>query len=128
MEKGECEMWWPLIGLLAGLIIGSVFAITIPVEYTRYTALAILAAMDSVLGAVRADMEGKYDNLVFISGFFTNALLAALLTFVGDRLGVELYYAAIIAFGVRMFHNLALIRRLLIVRLRSWWQRRKASW
>lgn len=121
-------MWWPLIGLLAGLIIGSVFAITIPVEYTRYTALAILAAMDSVLGAVRADMEGKYDNLVFISGFFTNALLAALLTFVGDRLGVELYYAAIIAFGVRMFHNLALIRRLLIVRLRSWWQRRKVSW
>jgi small basic protein len=117
-------MWLPLIGLLLGLIIGSVFSITIPVEYTRYTALAILGAFDSVLGALRADMEGHYDNLVFVSGFFVNGLLAVLLTLLGDRLGVELYYAAIVAFGVRMFNNLAIIRRLLLARLRSWLRER----
>jgi small basic protein len=118
-------MWLPLIGLLIGLVIGSIFSITIPVEYTRYTALAILASLDSVLGALRADMEGEYDNMIFISGFFINGLLAALLTLVGDRLGVELHYAAIIAFGVRLFNNLAIIRRLLLIRARTWWQRRK---
>jgi small basic protein len=120
-------MWLPFIGLLIGLIIGSIFSIVIPAEYTRYTALAILASLDSVFGALRADMEGKYDNLVFITGFFTNGLLAALLTLLGDRLGVELHYAAIVAFGVRLFNNLAIIRRLLLVRISSWWKERNSQ-
>ncbi|MGB9594492.1 MAG: small basic family protein [Anaerolineae bacterium] len=111
-------MWLPLIGLLIGLIIGSVVSISIPAEYARYTAVAILAALDSVLGAVRANLAHDYDNAIFITGFFGNTLLAAILTFLGDRLGVELYYAAIFAFGVRLFNNLALIRRHLLVRLR----------
>ena len=73
--------------------------------------MAILAALDSVLGAVRAELQGEYDSKVFLSGLFTNAVLAAGLTFLGDRLGVELYTAAIVAFGVRLFNNLAIIRR-----------------
>ncbi len=120
-------MWLPLIGLLLGLIIGSIFSITIPAEYARYTALAILAALDSVLGALRADMQDQYDNLVFVSGFFVNVFLAVLLTFVGERLGVELHYAAIIAFGVRMFNNLAIIRRLLLDRVRGWWRKNRVA-
>ncbi|MBM4466654.1 MAG: DUF1290 domain-containing protein [Chloroflexi bacterium] len=104
-------MWLPIFGLLVGIIISYLFAITIPARYSRYTAMAILAASDSISGAVRAQLEGQYDNKVFISGFCVNALLAGLLTFVGDRLGVELYYAAIVAFGVRLFNNLAIIRR-----------------
>jgi len=104
-------MWLPIIGLLVGIIIGSFYYITIPAQYSRYTAMAILAASDSILGAARAHLEGQYDNKVFISGFCVNAVLAGFLTFVGDRLGVELYYAAIVAFGVRLFNNLAIIRR-----------------
>ena len=104
-------MWLPIIGLLVGIIVGSLFSVTIPVQYSRYTAMAILAASDSMLGATRAYLEGQYNNKVFISGFCVNALLAGLLAFVGDRLGVELYYAAIVAFGVRLFNNLAIIRR-----------------
>jgi len=120
-------MWLPLIGLLLGVILGSIFSISIPAEYTRYTAVAILAALDSVLGAVRADMEDQYDNLVFVSGFLINAILAVLLTLLGDRLGVELYTAAVVAFGVRMFYNLAIIRRLLLNRVRSWWRKRQVT-
>ena len=97
--------------MVVGVVIGSVFSITIPAQYSRYTAIAILAASDSILGAARAQLEGQYDNRIFISGFCVNTLLAGLLTFVGDRLGVELYYAAIVAFGVRLFDNLAIIRR-----------------
>jgi small basic protein len=73
--------------------------------------MAILAALDSVLGAARAEVEGAFNNRMFITGLLANTLLAGLLTFIGDRLGVELYLAAIVAFGVRLFDNLARIRR-----------------
>lgn len=119
-------MWWPLVGLLMGIIIGSVFSLQIPAQYSRYTAMAILAALDSVLGALRAELQGEYDNLVFLTGFFGNAILAAGLTFLGDRMGVELYLAAIVAFGVRLFNNLAIIRRIVLDTWRSV-ERRKTS-
>jgi len=105
-------MWLPLVGLLIGIIIGSVFSLQIPAQYSRYTAMAILAALDSVLGALRAELQGEYNNLIFVSGFFGNAILAAALTFLGDRMGVELHLAAIVAFGVRLFNNLAIVRRM----------------
>jgi small basic protein len=82
----------------------------------RYTAIAILAALDSILGAARAELEHNYNSRIFLSGLVTNALLAALLTYVGDRLGVPLSEAAIVAFGVRLFANLGRIRRLLLTR------------
>ena len=111
-------MWWlPVLGLLIGLILGSALSLTIPAEYSRYTAMAILAALDSVLGAVRAELDGEYDGRIFLTGFFANIVLAGGLTYLGDRLGVELYIAAIVAFGVRMFNNLAIIRRQLLLRL-----------
>jgi small basic protein len=110
-------MWWLLaVGLLMGLALGMAFSLTIPAEYSRYTAMAILAALDSVLGAVRAELDGEFDNRIFLSGFFVNIVLAGGLTFLGDRLEVELYIAAIMAFGVRLFNNLALIRRRLLAR------------
>ncbi len=70
--------------------------------------------MDSIVGATRSMMEGRYNNIIFISGFITNALLAIVLTYVGDKLGVPLYFAAIFVFGGRLFNNLAVIRRLAI--------------
>ena len=112
-------MWLPLVGLLIGIVIGSLFSLQIPAQYSRYTAMAILAALDSVLGALRAELQGEYDNLIFVTGFFGNALLAGGLTFVGDRMGVELYLAAIVAFGVRLFNNLAIVRRAMLEAWRS---------
>ncbi len=109
-------MWLPALGLLAGIIIGLIFSLSIPADYARYTAIAVLAGLDSILGAARAELEGQYDNRIFISGLVTNMLLAGLLTFLGDRLGVELYFAAIVAFGARLFNNLGIIRRRLLLR------------
>jgi small basic protein len=111
-------MWVPALGLLIGIIIGMMFSLSVPADYARYTAIAILAALDSILGAARSEIEGAYDNGVFVSGLLTNMLLAGLLTFLGDRLGVELYFAAIVAFGVRLFNNLAVIRRRLLAHWR----------
>lgn len=110
-------MWWfPIIGLLAGALIGVLSGFSIPAAFARYTAIAILAGMDSVLGGVRSEMEGRFSTGIFLSGFFANSLLAGLLVYMGDRLGVDLYLAAIVAFGVRLFNNLAVIRRRLIAR------------
>ena len=109
-------MWLPVLGLLVGILAGILFSLSIPSEYARYTAIAILAALDSILGAIRSELEGAYDNEVFVTGLLSNMLLAGLLTFLGDRLGVDLYLAAIVAFGVRLFNNLAIIRRYLLSR------------
>ncbi|MDO4551913.1 MAG: small basic family protein [Bacillota bacterium] len=105
-----------LLGLILGLVLGFVLNITYPTEYSFYITMGLLAAMDSVLGAARSYMEGKYNNLIFISGFVVNALLAGVLVYLGDRLGVPLYYAVILVFGGRLFQNLAVIRRLALDR------------
>jgi len=101
----------PLAGLLVGVLLGLVLNVNIGFELSRYSAVAILAALDSVLGAVRAELDGVYDNRIFVSGFVTNAGLAVILTFVGDRLSLDLYLVALITFGLRIFNNVALIRR-----------------
>ena len=104
-------MLLPLAGLLVGVLLGLVLNVNVGFELSRYSAVAILAALDSVLGAVRAELEGVYDNRIFVSGFVVNTIVAVLLTFIGDRLGLDLYLVALITFGLRIFQNVALIRR-----------------
>ena len=108
-------MWLPLLGLLAGIVLGLVLGLSIPASLAHYTGIAILAALDSILGAARAELEDHYDGRIFLSGLLSNMLLAGLLTYTGDRLGVALDTAAIVAFGVRIFNSLATIRRILIL-------------
>ncbi len=105
------RMWLPLVGLALGIALGLVLNVEVSPDLARYSAVAILAGLDSVLGAIRAELDAHYDNRIFLSGFVTNALVAVALTFVGDRLGIDLYLVALFAFGLRIFQNVALIRR-----------------
>lgn len=109
-------MLLPLVALLLGLTLGFVTKATVPGHLAPYTAVALLAAFDTLLGGCRASLEGMFDDRIFISGLLSNTLLAALLAFVGDRIGINLYLAALVAFGVRIFQNLAIIRRMLLTR------------
>jgi len=104
-------MTLPILAVLAGIAIGLLFPVSMPVEYGKFLAVALLASLDSVFGGLRSGLEEKFDNTIFISGFFVNSLLAVLLVFIGDRLGIDLYYVASLAFGLRIFQNLAIIRR-----------------
>ena len=104
-------MMLPVFAVLVGIGIGLLFPISLPAEYGKFMAVALLASLDSVFGGLRAGLEEKFDNTIFISGFFVNALLAVVLVFIGDRLGIDLYYVASLAFGLRIFQNLAIIRR-----------------
>jgi small basic protein len=107
-------MWLPVLGLIIGLLLGFSTDIQIPVEYSNYLSIAVLAALDTLFGGIRANLQGIYDEKVFVSGFFFNIILAASLAFLGVHLGVDLYLAAVFAFGVRLFQNIAVIRRILL--------------
>ncbi|UCZ51820.1 small basic family protein [Bacillus shivajii] len=109
-------MWLPIIGLFIGILLGLFSEFRIPDEYSSYLSIAVLAALDTLFGGIRAHMEKVFNEKVFLTGFFTNIILAAGLAFLGVHLGVDLYLAAVFAFGVRLFHNIAVIRRILLNR------------
>ncbi|HCW54374.1 MAG TPA: DUF1290 domain-containing protein [Clostridium sp.] len=108
-----------VIGLLIGIILGFVLDINISDKFSPYMSVAILACLDSVFGAIRANLSKNFQPDIFISGFFGNALLAALLAYLGDKLGIPIYIAAVIVFGGRIFDNFAIIRRQLIEMLKN---------
>jgi len=109
-------MWLPFMGLVIGIVLGLLTEIRIPEEYSNYLSIAVLAAFDTLFGGIRAYLQNIYDEKVFVSGFFFNILLAASLAFLGVHLGVDLYLAAVFAFGVRLFQNIAVIRRILLTK------------
>ncbi|NLC43713.1 MAG: small basic family protein [Clostridiales bacterium] len=104
-------MLLPLIGIMIGIFLGMMLPIDIPTAYSSYMSIAVLAALDSVFGGIRSTLEKQFEADVFISGFFGNAVLAAGLTYLGERLDVPIYLCAIFVFGYRLFNNFALIRR-----------------
>jgi small basic protein len=117
-------MWLPVLGLLIGVILGLLTDFRIPDEYSNYLSIAVLAALDTLFGGIRAHLQDIYDEKVFVSGFFFNILLAASLAFLGVHLGVDLYLAAVFAFGVRLFQNIAVIRRIILTK---WSNREKVE-
>ena len=99
-----------IIGSVLGVLLGFLIP-TIPYTASKYLAIAIVAALDSVFGGIASHIKKNFDLKVFLSGFFVNALIAMLLTYLGQRLNVDIYLAAIIVFVGRMFNNLGIIRR-----------------
>ena len=99
-----------LIGCVVGAILGSL-APVIPYTYSSYLSIAIIAALDSVFGGIASVIKGNFDLKIFLSGFFGNSILSIALTYLGEKLNVDIYLAAIVVFVGRMFTNLAIIRR-----------------
>ena len=97
----------PICALALGIMLGSILSFQIPLWMAKYLSIAVLAALDSVLGGVRGIYEDNFNGVVLLTGFVSNALLAALLAFLGDQLSVDLYMAAVFVFGIRIFNNLA---------------------
>ena len=102
----------PILGLIIGILIGIFLPFKIPDQYSVYVAVGILAALDTVFGGAVADLQKRFDLRVFITGFLGNLALALLLTFIGEKMGLSLYLVPMFAFGVRLFENFAMLRRL----------------
>ena len=102
------------IAILIGCILGALIGLNAPMisyTYSSYLAIAVIAALDSVFGGITSVINKNFDLKIFVTGFFGNAILAILLTILGQRLNVDIYLAAIVVFVGRMFINLAIIRR-----------------
>ena len=102
------------VAILIGCILGAILGLNAPMisyTYSSYLAIAIIAALDTVFGGIASVIKKNFDLKIFISGFFGNAILAILLTILGQKLNVDIYLAAIVVFVWRMFMNLGAIRR-----------------
>ncbi len=102
------------IAILIGCILGALIGLNAPMisyTYSSYLAIAVIAALDSVFGGISATLNKNFDLKIFVTGFFGNAILSILLTYLGQKLNVDIYLAAIVVFVGRMFNNLAIIRR-----------------
>ncbi len=102
------------IAILVGCILGAILGMNsplIPYTYSSYLAISIMAALDTVFGGIKSVLQKNFDIKIFVSGFFINALTAMALTYLGTKLNVDIYLAAIIVFVGRIFTDMAIIRR-----------------
>jgi small basic protein len=101
------------LGLLAGIVLGLVFAPDVPQSLEQYLPIAVVAALDAVFGGLRAYLDGIFDDKVFVVSFVSNVVIAASIVWLGDQLGVggQLSTGVIVVLGIRIFSNAAAIRR-----------------
>ncbi|MEP6526910.1 MAG: small basic family protein [Nocardioidaceae bacterium] len=101
------------IGLVIGIALGLIFEPSVPVGMQPYLPIAVVAALDAVFGGLRAFLDGIFDDKVFVISFVSNVSIAALIVYLGDQLGVggQLSTGVIVVLGIRIFSNVAAIRR-----------------
>lgn len=102
-----------VLGLVLGVVAGLLLQPDVPVWLQPYLPIAVVAALDAVFGALRAYLEDLFDDKVFVVSFFSNVFIAAAIVFLGDKLGVggQLQTGVIVVLGIRIFSNVAAIRR-----------------
>lgn len=102
-----------VLGLVIGVVLGFVFQPDVPLGLEPYLPIAVVAALDAVFGALRAYLDGIFDDKVFVVSFLSNVVIAAGIVYLGDRLGVggQLSTGVIVVLGIRIFTNAAAIRR-----------------
>ncbi|MCW2834228.1 MAG: hypothetical protein JWN68_2181 [Nocardioides sp.] len=103
----------PALGLLLGILAGLVFTPDVPLQLEPYLPIAVVAALDAVFGGLRAFLDGIFDDKVFVVSFVSNVVIAAAIVYLGDQLGVggQLTTGVIVVLGIRIFSNVAAIRR-----------------
>ncbi len=101
------------LGLLFGIVAGLLLQPDVPLGLVPYLPIAVVAALDAVFGGLRALLDGIFDDKVFVVSFFSNVVIAAAIVFLGDKLGVggQLSTGVIVVLGIRIFTNVAAIRR-----------------
>ncbi|MGC4807778.1 small basic family protein [Micromonospora sp. DT233] len=101
------------LALLAGVVLGVLLDPTVPAALQPYLPIAVVAALDAVFGGVRAKLDRIFDDKQFVVSFISNVLVAGLIVYLGDQLGVggQLSTGVVVVLGVRIFGNVAAIRR-----------------
>lgn len=103
-----------IICLLAGILLGYVVSFEVSAITSIYLAISILACFDSILGGIVATINKNFDLWVFMTGFFSNALISMAIIYLGSKVGLDLYIGIVVVFVMRIFQNFAIIRRFLL--------------
>lgn len=109
------------LGIIAGM------NVIVPYAISKYVAVSILAFIDTVFGALVSNTQRKFSLTIFLTGFFGNALIAIALVFLGEKLNVDIYLAAVIVFSTRLFSNFSIMRRYYIDRIAEKIQERNSK-
>lgn len=100
-----------ILASILGVFSAVAFDLYVPAYLSSYAAIVIISAVDSLMGAYKSLLRNKFDITVFVTGFFGNSLLAAFMVFLGKKIELDLYYAVLIVFTLRIFNNFSFIRR-----------------
>lgn len=100
-----------IIATIIGLAVGFFVPYSISTTFTPFVAMGLLAAMDTIFGGASAEISGKFNTKIFISGFFSNTVLAVALSLFGKKLGIDISLAVIVVFGTRLSNNFSFIRQ-----------------
>lgn len=102
-----------VLGLILGLVLGYIIDPSIPTWLQPYLPIMVVASLDALLGALRAYLDGEFSDKAFITSFLWNIILASMLVFLGDKLGVgsQMTMAVVVVLGIRIFSNAAALRR-----------------
>jgi len=106
----------PVLCLIVGILLGTLITQPLDAKYGLYVAVAVLAGIDTICGGIRSSLEQKFHGDIFVSGFFSNIVIAFFLAWLGDRIGINLFFVCALIFGSRIFTNLSLIRRFVLTR------------
>lgn len=115
----------PILALIIGALLAIVLQISVGGASGQYMAVACLAGIDTVFGGVRSGLEGKFNTLVFFTGFVSNTLIAFFLAWLGDQIYIDLRFAVALVLGARIFTNLSLIRRFAITKWQDTIERKR---
>lgn len=106
----------PILCLIVGILLGTLITQPLQPELGTYVAVAVLAGIDTICGGIRSSLEQKFHGDIFVSGFLSNIVIAFFLAWLGDRIGINLFFVCALIFGSRIFTNLSLIRRFVLTR------------
>lgn len=103
------------------------FQLRVPGIGGQYLAVACLAGLDTVLGGIRSAYDNNFQNDVFVTGFVANTVIAFLIAWLGDQIGINLYLVVALVMGMRIFNNLSLIRRFVLVQVKDAIKKRQVA-
>lgn len=117
----------PIVALIVGAALAMAFQLRVPGIGGQYLAVACLAGLDTVLGGIRSAYDNNFQNDVFVTGFVANTVIAFLIAWLGDQIGINLYLVVALVMGMRIFNNLSLIRRFVLVQVKDAIKKRQVA-
>jgi small basic protein len=97
-----------LVGIIIGMLIGLTLTYSYNAAFTIYITLTILILIQSLLRIIKNESIGLniYKEIILI---VSEIIFAGLLAYIGEKLGISLYLAIVLSFGLRIFNDFNLI-------------------